>query len=169
MSRADQSFKREKASDLPRRFGNRDGLAEPVAAAEVEAHFELQIQPLARTEIRRCAGSRRLTLPERPLYRAMPDLHRRGPAVIGDRHPFVILRQRIFRRPQRAGRTRVIDAGIEIGVVRHFRRKMEGACDHGCQQIRRMPPDLIAGAALVEHIGDRAAQVAHRGETERKQ
>ncbi len=72
--------------------------------------------------------------------------------MIGDRHPFVVLRQRIFRRQQCAGGDRVVNAGVEVRVVRNIGRTMEDGVLHRHQQIRGLTADLIAVRSMVEQF-----------------
>jgi hypothetical protein len=88
--------------------------------------------------------------------------------VIGDRHPFVVLRQRVFRRQQGACGARVIDAGIEIRVVGDPCRQMERACLHRRQEVGRMPPCVVAAGALIEHVGGGATELAQRAGAKRE-
>src|ERR1700730_3080239 len=138
--------------DLLRRFRNSDRLAKPVAAAEVEAHFKFEIQAFARTETWILTGSGWRTLTERAADRAPADVNRRRPAVIGDGHPLVVLRQWILRCQQSTSRPCMIDAGIEVGVIRYPGWKMESALVHGYEKFGCVAPDLIAAASLIKQV-----------------
>ena len=50
--------------------------------------------------------------------------------MIGDRHPLIVLRQRIFWRQQRTCRDRVVNAGVEVRVVRNIGRTMKDGVLH---------------------------------------
>src|SRR6202140_2387023 len=45
---------------------------------------------------------------------------------------------------------------------------MESARLHRRQEVGRMPPCVVAAGALVEHVGDAAAQIAQRAGTQRE-
>jgi hypothetical protein len=63
----------------------------------------------------------------------------------------------------------MINAGIKVRVIRYLGGKMERALVHGGEEFGRVPPDLIAAAALIEHVGGLAAQIAQRSVPEGKQ
>src|ERR1700724_569558 len=45
---------------------------------------------------------------------------------------------------------------------------MESARLHRCQEVGRMPPCVVTAGALVEHVGDAAAQIAQRAGAQRE-
>ena len=156
------------ADDLVESVGYWNRITQAVAAHEVKAYFELEIEPLAGSEARPFAGRIRRPLTEWPAHIPLPDLNGGSSAVIG-RHPFVVRRQRIFRGEQRSRRARVIDAGVEIRVVRNLRRKMHCGVSGQYQQLRRMTAYLVAGGAFVEQVSHGPAQIAKRPVAQRKQ
>ena len=131
---------------------DRDRLAERIALADEEAELELVVEPL-RWRRARAAHRRALGLAARALEVLAADADRRGAAVIADRHPLVVGHQRVVGAEQLADRGRVMDAGVEVGVVAdaaghvHLdaRIALQGA----------LPGGLLA-AALGQAIGDRA-------------
>ena len=50
------------------------------------------------------------------------DADRRGAAVVADRHPLVVRQQRVVGAELLADRGRVVDAGVEVGVVADLAR-----------------------------------------------
>ena len=104
------------AENVLGRLADRDGVAELGRHADIEAELELEIE-IARRTVGRHRFFGALALALRPLHRRAADAHRRGAAVIGDRHVFVVRQQRIVRPKRAAGIGGVKDRGVEIGEV----------------------------------------------------
>src|SRR4051812_36781558 len=104
------------AEDMTSRLVYGHRAAQRIPTADDEAELDLVVEPRARPEARRFL-IRRLDLPARPAYRRAGDHDRRGAAVVADRQPLVIRQQGIVRAEQLADAHRVVDAGVEVGVV----------------------------------------------------
>ena len=94
---------------------DRDRLAELVAAADQRADFELVVETPTGPELR--LGGLGLELAERPRKAVPARAQRRTAAVVADRHPLVVRQQRLVGAKQLADRRRVMNAGVEVGVV----------------------------------------------------
>ncbi len=142
--------------DVPVRIGDVDRIAELIALADPDRHFELVIEPLRRTDRGRI-GIGRLGLPLGPGHFAARYAHRAGAAVIADRHVFVVRQQRIVGAEQLADIGGVIDAGVEIGVIANVERQMEFAVARAIEQ--RFDRRLLA--AIGQQFEQRVAQGRH--------
>ena len=89
MSRADQSLSRQKPKMCSPASAIGTGSPSAVGRADVEAELQLVVESAARPIDRR-GLVRSLGLAERPAHRRAAHAHRRGAAVIGDRHVFVV-------------------------------------------------------------------------------
>ena len=116
MSRADQSLSRQKPKICSAALPTGNGLAKLARRADVHAELELEIE-IARGPVARRGLVRALALAARPLDRRAADADRRGAAVIGDRHVFVVRHQRIVRPKHAPGIAGVEDRSEEIGEV----------------------------------------------------
>ena len=118
MSRARPVVEEREAEHVLFGIGDRHRLAERVAGGRRRRRAR------ARS---RGAGSGRAPAPRRRRLesgpcgraeRAVPaDADRRGAAVVADRHPLVVRQQRVVGAELLADRGRVVDAGVEVGVV----------------------------------------------------
>src|SRR5580700_9079755 len=104
------------------RFADRNHSAELGTHADEGAELELEIE-IARRSVTRHVLIRTLALALRSLDRRTADAHRRGAAVIGDRHVFVIRHQRIVRTEHAAGIAGVKNRGEKIGEVAERHRQ----------------------------------------------
>ena len=115
---------------------DRDRLAELIASADQEAELKFVVEALARADNRHLAAAFGLT--ERPADRLAADNDGRRTPVVADRHPFVIGQQRRIGAEQPAHRRRMVDAGIEIGVIadlagqRHLHRLLRQQAGGPC-------------------------------------
>ena len=130
MSRADQSLSRQKPKMCSAALAIGTGFAERGRRADIEAELELVVEIARRTDSSAPFRSRALRWPARPPHRRAADAHRRGAAVIGDRHVFVVRQQRIVGPERAAGIGGVEDRGEEVGEV---------ADPHRQQQVRPAP------------------------------
>ena len=112
------------AENVRARRADRNGVAEFGRHADIEAEFQLEIH-VARRPIARRRFVRALALAARPLERRAADADRRGAAVIGDGHVFVVRQQRRVGPERAAGIGGVEHRGVEIGEVRHRDRHQE--------------------------------------------
>ena len=97
-------------------LAHRNRLAQGIATADEDAHFQFVIQALAGSEAGRF-GIRRLGLADRAAELLARDRNRRRTTVVADRHPFIVGQQRVVRTEELAHRGGVVDGGIEVGVV----------------------------------------------------
>ena len=97
-------------------LADRHGFAERRRRADIHAELELEIH-VARWPVARRLLVLPFALALRALHRRAADAHRRGAAVIGDRHVFVVRQQRIVGAEGAAGIGGVKDRRIEIGEV----------------------------------------------------
>ena len=104
------------------RFADRNGGAELGTHADEGAELELEIE-IARRPVARHVLIRAFALALRPLHRRAADAHRRGAAVIGDRHIFVVRHQRIVRPEHAAGIAGVENRGEKIGEIAERHRQ----------------------------------------------
>ena len=111
------------------------GIGSPCAVARPDPHrqFELVIEIAAGAVARRVLV-RQLALAVRPAHRDVRFAHRRGPAVIGDRHVFVVRVQRVVRVAAAPAIRGVVDAGEKIGEVADRRRQVQPAIGGAVQQ-----------------------------------
>ena len=110
-------------------------LAQRIAFADPDAQFQLVIQVPAWAEIRGFLPAR-LALAVRPADLPAGNPHRRGAAMIGNRHVFVVWHQRVVGAVQLAAIHRVTDAGEEIGIVADPGRQMQRTARGVVQQPR---------------------------------
>src|SRR5690242_5470681 len=93
-----------------------DRLAERIALADKKAQLELIVEA-PRGAQARLRGLRRFDLTLRTLEALTADTDRGGATVIADGHPLVVRHQRLVGAKQLADCSRVMDAGVEVGVV----------------------------------------------------
>ena len=98
------------------RVVNRDRLPELVAAADPDAELELVIEAAARAIFGRI-GVGGLALAVGPDHRLARSAHRARPAMIADRHIFIVGQQRIVGPELLADVGRMMNPDIEIAVV----------------------------------------------------
>ena len=116
-SRADQSLSRQKPKICSAALPTGTGSPERSAGADVEAElkFEVEIARRSRSSApprsAACAGRAAV------LNRRAADANRRGAAVIGDRHVFVVRHQRIVRPEHAPGIAGVENRGKEVGEI----------------------------------------------------
>ncbi len=115
MSRADQSL----SSVTPNRCSCARsmgiGLTQRIARADQEPKFEFVVETLGRSHARRVRAT--LGLPEGPTDRFAAGDDGRAAPVVADGHPLVIWQQRVVGAEEFAHGGRVMDAGVEVGVV----------------------------------------------------
>ena len=116
------------------RLPNRHAGAKRRARPDPDGQLQLVIQISTRPKSRHGLGCR-LTLAVRPPHLTR-QTHRAGPAVIADRHPFIIRQQRLIGPHQRAHGLRMMDASIEIRVVADVRGQVQKAIRRTVQQMR---------------------------------
>ncbi len=104
------------AGDMLARFSDRDRLSELIALADPDAELQLIIEPAA-WPIFRSIRVRRFALAAGADHGLARGAHRTRPAVIADRHIFVVRKQRIVGPELLADVGRVMNADVEIGVV----------------------------------------------------
>ena len=134
MSRALQSLRMHEAED--HLFGLLLGqhLADRRRLADHDAHFEFEIEPLARPEARH-VRRRRLQLPARPAHLGAADHDGRGAAVVADRHMQPVRLQRIVLAAEHdADIGGVLLRRIEIGVAGDRDRQMQFDVRHRHQR-----------------------------------
>ena len=144
-------------------LGDVDRLPERVARPDPDAEFELEIEARARAKAR-SVGVGRLALPARAADLGAGDPHRRGAAVITDRHMLVVRQQRLIGAELLADGFGVMDAGIEIGVVADPRRQVQRAVDGVAQRA----VDAAVGVG-VQQCEQRPAQRAAWDRPQRQQ
>ena len=114
MSRADQSLSRERPKMCCSARFDWDGFAERIACADVCADFQFIIEHRAEGG---CLASDRFGLSVGATDVGSAEHQRRGAAVIGDGHPFVVGQERIVGAEELADVRGVVDGGVEVGVV----------------------------------------------------
>ncbi len=103
-----------------------DGLAEIISRTDPDAEFQLEIEPFTGTEGRRFRiGHLGLAPGADDWFITRAD--RRGTTVITDGDVLVVGQQGIIRPEQLAHGYRMMDAGVEIGIVADARRQVQGA------------------------------------------
>ena len=110
-----------------------------IARPDKESGFDLVIKRLGRREVGRRAGGRQ-NLASGALHGCAADNNRRCPAVIADRHIFVIGQERILRPEKPAHIRGVMDRGIEVGVVADQGRLEHGGFRH--READEAPPPV---------------------------
>ncbi len=137
------------------RFGDRDRRAELVAAADPEAELELVVEAAARPIVRR-VRIRRLALPAGAHHRLARRPHRARPAVVADRHIFVVGQQRAFGPELATDIGRVVDADVEVGVV----ADQAGHVHPHLALADQARLDIVAVALVAEQLGKAQPKVA---------
>jgi hypothetical protein len=89
--------------------------------------------------------------------------------VIGNRYPFVVLRKRILRRQQGTSGAGMMNARVEIRVVRYCGRAVKRAFCEWNKRTRSLPSRLVATGALIEQPGHRTAHVSDRWASTREE
>ena len=150
------------AENMLRRLADRDGFAEFGRHADVEAELQLEIE-IARRSVARRRFLRALALAARPLDRRAADPNRRGAAVIGNRHVFVVRQQRIVGPKRAPGIGGVEDRGVEVGEIAD--RDRQG--DLGLRHRRQMPPQALVAAIRAQAARQRQPERRPRRRSER--
>ena len=148
---------------------DRDRLSQRISPANEESDFRLVVEGLRRTERRRERVGQS-ALAHWPAHGGVAHDDRRGPSVIRDRDVLVVGQQRIIRAKQLPDVRRVVDRGVEIGVIANRDRQPELDVGHADQDAVR----AIARATRARVVGgeERArpgAQRAHRGSPGREE
>ena len=138
-SRADQSLSRQKpkicSAALPIGTVSPSSLGTPIYKPSSSSKSMFARRTVARHRL-----VRRLALALRALHRRTADAHRRGAAVIGDRHVFVVRQQRIVRPERAAGIGGVEDRSVKIGEVADRDRQQQ----LGLRHRREMPAQALS-------------------------
>ena len=141
------------------------GIGSPWRVAGTDPHRELQLVIELAARADRSAPPRRAVCAGRCGRRTgTPDWpHRRGAAVIGDRHVFVVRAQRIVRVAPAPAIGGVVDAGEEIGEIADRRRQVQRAVAGACSSRSASGSALAASRAVGgEQLEDPPAQRAAR-------
>ena len=146
-------------------LGQRNRLAQRIARADEQPQLQLEIHARARPVERR-GGARRAALAHGPVELLPADAHAGRAAMVGNRQPLEVVGQGIVRPRQPADVARVVNGGVEVGVVgnpagqAHFRGRLRQQA--GLQRRRRQ----AVGAQQVEQ---RVAQRAPGRAAQRKE
>ncbi len=131
-----------------------DGGAQGIALRHPDAQLQLIVEASAGFEDRHL-GVRRLALAARAHHGLAAGAHRRGAAMIADRHIFVVGQQRIVGAEQLADIGGMMDADIEIGVIADPRGQMQR--DRGAVMQRGF--DVFAIALVAQKLRQALAQL----------
>jgi hypothetical protein len=142
------------AENMLRRVANWDGVAEFGRRADIHAELKFEIE-IARGTIGRRRVVRALALTARAFERGAARNDRRGAAVIGDGHVFVVRHQRIVRPKHAAGVGRVEDRGEEVGEVADDCRQADLRLRHGSEMLTQALVAVIGAQGARERQAER--------------
>ena len=161
------------AEDVLLRPLNRYRFAEIIPRSDEGADLQLVIEPATRGDerFRRTIG---LHLAHRAAHGCAAGYHRRGPAVIRDRHVLVVWQQRLVGPEHAADVRRMKHRRVEIGVIADVRGQQHrnGRPGHeqrlDCMLVNAWPAAICAqpladrGTEVGPHVGSKSHQFVQR-------